>query len=1042
MLVEATSYTRGGGGGGAATTTTTTTSTTTTTTSRQLKVKMGAQKGTRGPRGEEAFTLVDPAGAATSCTSNSDCENNQYCGQGICLARGDCTTDLDCINPSNWYPVIECTGPLTCSIDEGTCGRICGPTCPDGMEEVECRRAPCDANATTEECRAESPISCVDDYCGGCNAIYFNVMGNQVCTTPSSNSTTIPPSLPTSCASDSDCQEDEYCSDGTCRTQGDCGELVDCFNPSNVFASVLCVGYMTCSDDGKCGTVCSDSMCPDGVDFVGCKRVACNVNATNDDCGDDIPVSCTDYYCGGCNTFFYDAAGSQICQPPPTLSSCASDSDCQDDEYCSDGICLQQGLCSDVVDCFNPSNVYASVDCVGPLICDQGTCGKVCSDSMCPDGIEPFACIASPCDVVSEDCLAESPVSCVDDYCGGCKAIHFDATGSQVCLTPATMSMCANDSDCQDDEYCSSGTCRTQGDCGDLVDCFNPSNIFASVLCVGYMTCSDDGKCGTVCSESMCPDGVDFVGCRRAPCNVNSTNDDCGDDVPVSCVDYYCGGCNTFFYDAAGSQICLPKSNETTPPSCASDFDCQEGEYCSDGTCLQQGQCTDIVDCFNPSNIYPSIACVGPLTCDAGQCGRTCGPACPDGSDFVACLDNPCSVTSEDCLAESPVSCVADYCGGCNAIRFDAMGSQVCMPSTTKSTCATDSDCLDDEYCSDGTCRKEGECGDVVDCFNPSNSFISIMCVGYLTCDAGKCGVTCSDSFCADGSDPVECRKPPCNVNTTNDDCGDEIPISCVDHYCGGCNTMFFDAAGSHICMPKTNVTTPDCASDSDCTGDEYCSDGACRKQGECGDLVDCFNPSNIYATVACVGPLSCDAGQCGRTCSSTSCADGSDYMNCFTSPCEITSDECSKESPISCMEDYCGGCNAIRFNAMGSQVCVPSVPSPLCTSDSDCRMEEYCSSGTCRSHGACSNVVDCFNPSNVFPVVLCVGYLTCEKEMCGVICSKSFCADGSNPVNCLVSPCEITSKECQAESPVSCVDDYCGGCNAYRFDEAGNTVC
>jgi hypothetical protein len=130
-----------------------------------------------------------------------------------------------------------------------------------------------------------------------------------------------------------------------------------------------------------------------------------------------------------------------------------------------------------------------------------------------------------------------------------------------------------------------------------------------------------------------------------------------------------------------------------------------------------------------------------------------------------------------------------------------------------------------------------------------------------------------------------------------------------------------------------------------------------------------------------------------------------------------------------------------MRFNAMGSQVCVP-VASPLCASDSDCQMEEYCSGGTCRSHGACSDVVDCFNPSNVFPVILCVGYLTCEEERCGVICSESFCADGSNPVNCLVSPCEITSEECQAESPVSCVDDYCGGCNAYRFDEAGNNVC
>jgi Cys-rich repeat protein len=150
----------------------------------------------------------------------------------------------------------------------------------------------------------------------------------------------------------------------------------------------------------------------------------------------------------------------------------------------------------------------------------------------------------------------------------------------------------------------------------------------------------------------------DAVG-LQAFCIVNRATNDCGDDVPVSCVDYYCGGCNTFFYDATGSQICVPKSNETTPPGCASDSDCQEGEYCSDGTCLQQGQCSDVVDCFNPSNIYPSIACVGPVICDQGACGRVCSDSnCPNGIEPFACIDSPCNgVASEECLAKSPISC-------------------------------------------------------------------------------------------------------------------------------------------------------------------------------------------------------------------------------------------------------------------------------------------------------------------------------------------------------------------------------------------------
>ena len=38
-------------------------------------------------------------------------------------------------------------------------------------------------------------------------------------------------------------------------------------------------------------------------------------------------------------------------------------------------------------------------------------------------------------------------------------------------------------------------------------------------------------------------------------------------------------------------------------------------------------------------------------------------------------------------------------------------------------------------------------------------------------------------------------------------------------------------------------------------------------------------------------------------------------------------------------------------------------------------------------------------------------------------------CPDGSQPVNCLVNPCEYAS--CPAIKNAKCVADYCGGCNA-----------
>ena len=38
-------------------------------------------------------------------------------------------------------------------------------------------------------------------------------------------------------------------------------------------------------------------------------------------------------------------------------------------------------------------------------------------------------------------------------------------------------------------------------------------------------------------------------------------------------------------------------------------------------------------------------------------------------------------------------------------------------------------------------------------------------------------------------------------------------------------------------------------------------------------------------------------------------------------------------------------------------------------------------------------------------------------------------CPDGSQPVNCLVDPCEYAS--CPAIKSATCVANYCGGCNA-----------
>jgi hypothetical protein len=62
--------------------------------------------------------------------------------------------------------------------------------------------------------------------------------------------------------------------------------------------------------------------------------------------------------------------------------------------------------------------------------------------------------------------------------------------------------------------------------------------------------------------------------------------------------------------------------------------------------------------------------------------------------------------------------------------------------------------------------------------------------------------------------------------------------------------------------------------------------------------------------------------------------------------------------------------------------------------------------------------------------------FLAGRQVCCGDECS---CADGSQPVQCFVDPCEATLACSEA---VACEANYCGGCNAEFHDASGHAVC
>jgi hypothetical protein len=189
---------------------------------------------------------------------------------------------------------------------------------------------------------------------------------------------------------------------------------------------------------------------------------------------------------------------------------------------------------------------------------------------------------------------------------------------------------------------------------------------------------------------------------------------------------------------------------------CSSTNDCNADSYCAAGGCLAMGSCETNVDCHNPSNLFPTITCVGGLRCNKHlKCDKVCGsPWCVDGSMSTSDLcptTPPCEIAESICKSTTTIaSCKDDYCGGCNALVFDAAGNhELCIGPVDAGLkpCSSTTDCASDgsEYCSTGTCLATGKCTTDADCFNPENTYPIVACVGETFCTGkGQCGKSCT----------------------------------------------------------------------------------------------------------------------------------------------------------------------------------------------------------------------------------------------------------------------------------------------------------
>ncbi len=202
----------------------------------------------------------------------------------------------------------------------------CGDRCACvNSPEVNCFVDPCQVAPACGEGQ------CVSNYCGGCNAEFFDDRGNQVCQDVSCRSdedcgddtwcrptedlttsvcvdfsgegdycggftpiwaqtrcapglicTDVPEFIADApgrcrvpCGGNLDCAPEGYCSgNDACRDDGACLDDLDCELPGNEYAHILCVGYGVC-DQGRCGWRCGDSQCRElgGVFFGFCDAI-------------------------------------------------------------------------------------------------------------------------------------------------------------------------------------------------------------------------------------------------------------------------------------------------------------------------------------------------------------------------------------------------------------------------------------------------------------------------------------------------------------------------------------------------------------------------------------------------------------------------------------------------------------------------------------------------------------------------------------------------------------------------------------------------
>jgi hypothetical protein len=231
--------------------------------------------------------------------------------------------------------------------------------------------------------------------------------------------------------------------------------------------------------------------------------------------------------------------------------------------------------------------------------------------------------------------------------------------------------------------------------------------------------------------------------------------------------------------------------------------------------------------------------------------------------------------------------------------------------------------------------------------------------------------------------------------------------VACTEKACGPCA-----GGGAEVCVQDGELACErwacvECSGDRDCDADSWCrqtQEGgsecvAFAGPGEtCGGYVLPWTRGRCDEDLSCVHPEATGdiPGKCG-TCG----YEGTAYQLGETFPASdgCNTCTCGEDGLIACTKIFC--------------------PAPAC----HYLEQDYSGGDSFDSYDACNT---CFCSED--------GVVGCTRIGC-----PDSCRDGSQPVSCLVNPCDVS--RCDVDG-ATCIADYCGGCHARWFDGKGNTVC